>query len=73
MVVPNPSFMVEIMVSGGSVVKARKSETIKRAINACNLSLDVRNIIAVMLIMTSIETDIVLIFKKNQFFIKIAF
>jgi len=60
-VLPNPSLMVFIIVSAGSVVKARKRDTIKRAINACSLSRDVRIIIARMLIMTRMEIARVLI------------
>ncbi len=55
MVFPNPSFMVLITVFAGSVVNARKSDTRKRAIKAFSFSLDVRIIIAIMLIPTRID------------------
>jgi len=53
MVFPNPSLIVLTITFGGRVVKARKMETRKRAINAFNLNFEVRTIIAIMLIPTN--------------------
>jgi hypothetical protein len=61
MVLPKPSFIVLTIVSGGRVVNARKSETRKRAMNAFNFNLDVRIIIAIMLIITSVDVSKMLI------------
>ena len=55
MVLPNPSLIVLTIVFAGSVVNARKRETRKRAMNAFSFNLDVRIIIAAMLMPTSIE------------------
>jgi len=55
MVFPKPSFIVLTIVSGGKVVRARNAETRNRAINAFSFKVDVRMIIAMMLIATSIE------------------
>jgi len=57
MVLPNPALIVLTIVSGGRVVNARKSETRKRAMNAFSFNLDVSIIIAIMLIITSIDVN----------------
>ena len=49
-VFPKPSFIVAITLSAGNVENARKTETIKRAMNALSFKLDVRYIIAIILI-----------------------
>jgi hypothetical protein len=46
MVFPNPSLIVFTTVAGGSVVNARKSDTMNKAINAFSFSFEVRYIIA---------------------------
>ena len=61
-VLPKPSLIVVITVAAGSVVKARNSETIKRAINAFSLYFDVKTIIAIMLTITNAETAVILMF-----------
>ena len=55
MVLPKPSLRVPTIVPGGSVVKARKSETRKRAMNAFSLYLEVSTMIAIMLMPTSAD------------------
>jgi hypothetical protein len=55
-VFPKPSFKVFTIVSGGRVANARSTETIKSAMNALSLKVDVRRMIARMLKATSIET-----------------
>ena len=62
-VFPNPSLIVLTIMFAGRVVNARKSETRKRAINAFNFNLEVRIIIAIMLIPTSVEVSKMLIDK----------
>jgi len=56
MVLPNPSFIVETIVEGGRVRKARNTETRKSDTNALSLTFEVRIIIAIMLIPTKTET-----------------
>jgi hypothetical protein len=60
-VLPNPSWIVLTIVFTGSTVKARNSETRNKAINASSFSLDVRIMIAIILIPTRIEVSRVLI------------
>ena len=60
-VLPNPSLIVLTIVFAGSVVNARKRETRKRAMNAFSFNLDVRIIIAAMLMPTRIEVLNILI------------
>jgi hypothetical protein len=60
-VFPNPSLIVLITRFGGNVVIARKSDTRKSAINAFILNLEVRTIIANMLMPTRIEMIVVFI------------
>jgi hypothetical protein len=60
-VLPNPSLIVLTIVFAGSVVNARKRETRKRAMNAFSFNLDVRIIIAAMLMPTKIEVLNILI------------
>jgi len=62
-VLPNPSLIVLTIVFAGRVVNARKSETIKRAINAFNFNLEVRITIAIMLIQTRVDVNKILIDK----------
>ena len=52
---------------GGRVVNARKSETRKRAINAFNFNLEVRTIMAIMLIPTNDDFSKILM---NQVYVK---
>ena len=52
---PKPSFIVFTIVCAGRVVKARKRETRKRAMNAFSFNLVVRNMIAIILMPTRIE------------------
>jgi hypothetical protein len=54
--------IVVITVLAGNVVKARKTETMKSAMNAFSLSFEVRMTIAIMLIATRIETATRLIY-----------
>jgi hypothetical protein len=54
-VLPKPSLIVFIIVSGGRVANASNRETIKSAMKACSLSLVVRIIIRIMLISTRRE------------------
>jgi hypothetical protein len=61
-VLPNPSWIVLTIVFTGSTVKARKSETRNRAINASSFNLDVRKIIATILIPTIIDVNRILIY-----------
>jgi hypothetical protein len=68
-VFPKPSLIVLTIVFTGRVVKARKRETIKRAIKALSFSLVVRIIMAIMLIPTSIDVTKTLIYRlyvKNR-------
>lgn len=51
-VLPNPSLIVDTTIFAGRVVKAKKSETIKRAIKAFSFNLEVRITTAIMLIST---------------------
>jgi hypothetical protein len=60
-VLPKPSFRVLTIVLAGSVVKARKSDTRNKAMNAFNFSLDVRIIIARMLAPTRTDVNKTLI------------
>jgi hypothetical protein len=54
-VLPKPSFIEETTFSAGRVEKARKTDTMNRAMNACSLSFEVSRIIARMLIATMME------------------
>jgi hypothetical protein len=63
---PNPSLIVVTTLSAGSVANARNTETRKRAIKALIFKLDVRIIIAIMLIMTRIDVSVILMAKSNQ-------
>ncbi len=58
-VFPNPSFMVFTIMPAGRVVNARKSETRKRAINAFNLNFEVRITMAIILITTRVDVNII--------------
>jgi hypothetical protein len=60
-VFPNPAFIVLTISAGGRVVKARKTETRKSATNAFSLRLEVRMMIAIILIATRMETVTMLI------------
>jgi hypothetical protein len=60
-------------VLAGSVAKARKSETRKRAMNACNFKVEVKIIIAKILMMTRIEIDRMLITGNNSNIYKDSF
>ena len=60
-VLPNPSCIVLTIVFMGSTVIARKSETRNKAIKASSFSLEVRRIIAMILIPTIIEVSRILI------------
>ena len=73
-VLPKPSLIVFITLSAGSVVKARKRETRKRAMKALSFRLEVRTIIATMLIATSNEVInmLILLYVKKRYAIKIA-
>jgi hypothetical protein len=52
---PNPSFSIFRISAFGMAVRARKSETRKSEMNAFNFILDVRNIMANILVSTSSE------------------
>jgi len=54
-VFPNPSLIVLTIMFAGKVVKARNRETRKRAIKAFNFNLEVRIIIAAILITASAD------------------
>ena len=60
-VFPKPSLIVLTIIFAGKVVNARNSDTRKRAINALSFSLEVRRIIAMILIPTIIEVSRTLI------------
>jgi hypothetical protein len=62
-VLPNPSCIVLTIVFTGRTVNARKIETRNKAIKASSFNLDVRIIIAIMLIPTIIEASRILINK----------
>jgi hypothetical protein len=62
-VLPNPSWIVLTIVFTGSTVKASKRETRNRAINASSFNLDVRIIIATILIPTRIDVNRILIYE----------
>jgi hypothetical protein len=63
MVLPNPSLIVLMILFAGRVENARKSETRKRAMNAFNFNLEVKTIIAIMLIPTSADVNKIVIEK----------
>ena len=67
-VLPKPSFIVEITLSAGMVNTARKRETINRETNALIFSRDVRNTIAAMLMIIKNDIDKVFIrvYPKNR-------
>lgn len=60
-VFPNPSLIVLTIIFAGRVANARNSETMKRAINAFNFNLEVRNIMAIILIPTRADFNKILI------------
>jgi hypothetical protein len=70
---PNPSLMVLIIVSAGRVANASKRETTNRAMKACNLRLEVRITIAIILIMTNMEIQRIFITGKNTNIYKDSF
>jgi len=60
-VFPKPCWIVLTIVFKGRTAQARKTETRKRAMNASSFNLDVRMIIAIILIPTVIDVSRILI------------
>jgi predicted nuclease with TOPRIM domain len=65
--------IVLTIVSAGRVANASKRETTKRAMKACNLRLEVRITIAIILIMTNMEIKRIFIAGKNTNIYKDSF